>query len=108
MIVALSQILIYLVYLLPVRKTATLELEGNLWILFVIDTVLIAAAGYVINDIFDQGADKLNKPGKQYIGEGRLSAFRAWVYYIGLVFLGFAIAFYIAYQIDKMMLLRMK
>jgi len=81
-----------------------MELSGNLWILFVIDTILIAAGGYVINDIFDQHADRLNKPEKLYIGEGNISILSAWVYYILLVLVGFGIAFYIAFQIDKLLL----
>jgi len=82
-----------------------MELEGNLWILFVIDTILIAAAGYVINDIFDQKADSTNKPNKIFIGEGMISPLSGWVYYFLLVLIGFGIAFYIAYRIDKLLLL---
>ncbi|MEM9547304.1 MAG: geranylgeranylglycerol-phosphate geranylgeranyltransferase [Bacteroidota bacterium] len=104
-IVAVSQILIYLIYLLPLRGLTPLELDGYLWILFVLDTMLIAAGGYIINDIADIRADEINKPEKLFIGKGKLSLPRAWVYYIVLVVFGFAIAFYIAWKIEKMLLL---
>ncbi len=104
-IVAISQVLIYLVYLFPARRMVSMELDGNLWILFVMDTVLIAAGGYVVNDLLDQKADALNKPEKQFIGNEGISPFAGWIFYLLLVVLGFGIAFYIAYQIDKLLLL---
>ena len=76
-----------------------------LWILFVIDTLLIAAAGYVINDIMDKEADVQNKPDLQFIGDHGISKKSAWIYYALLVFIGFVIAFYIAYKIEKLALL---
>lgn len=35
--------------------------------LMVVSTILIAAAGYMINDVFDIETDQINKPEKQYI-----------------------------------------
>ena len=90
---------------MPQRGLSSIELGGNLWILFVVDTVLIAAGGYIINDILDQKADILNKPGKIYIGTDGISPVNGWMYYSILVIIGFAIAFYIAYRIDKLLLL---
>ncbi len=104
-IVAISQILIYLIYLMPARKITSMELDGNLWILFVMDTILIAAGGYVVNDILDQKADIYNKPEKQFIGKNGITPFAAWVYYSILALIGFGIAFYIALRIDKLLLL---
>ncbi|MDF1697773.1 MAG: geranylgeranylglycerol-phosphate geranylgeranyltransferase [Saprospiraceae bacterium] len=104
-IVAISQILIYLVYLLPAKESVSIELDGYLWILFVLDTVLIAASGYVINDILDGEADAQNKPERHYIGHHGMSRSAAWIYYIALVIVGFLIALFIAYSIDKILLL---
>lgn len=69
--------------------------------LFVFDTVLIAAAGYVVNDIYDGATDSVNKPTKTYIGAGSLTAKSAWIYYFILCILGAAIAAYIAIEIGK-------
>lgn len=90
---------------MPARSVSSMELDGNLWMLFVIDTLLIAAGGYVINDIFDLEADSFNKPQKLFIGKENISLNAAWSYYLGLVIIGFGIAFYIAFQIDKLLLL---
>lgn len=55
---------IYLVkkYLVSQQLTPTLKIEEVF--LLAISTVLIAAAGYIINDYFDIGADIINKPQK--------------------------------------------
>ena len=37
--------------------------------LLVLSTVLLAAAGYFINDYFDTGADSINKPNSNYVGK---------------------------------------
>ncbi|MGK0317360.1 MAG: 4-hydroxybenzoate polyprenyltransferase [Saprospiraceae bacterium] len=90
---------------MPLIGGQDIILDGSLWWLFIIDTVLIAAAGYVINDIFDQESDLLNKPRSSYIDDENLSAKSAWFYYGSLVLVGFLIAFYIAFSIDKLHLL---
>lgn len=63
--------------------------------LLVLSTVLLAAAGYVINDIFDIPTDMINKPNKVIIGKG-ISETRAYNIYIGLNITGVAIGFYLS------------
>jgi|TARA_R110000737_G_scaffold317106_1_gene327631 4-hydroxybenzoate polyprenyltransferase len=103
--VAISQFLIYWVYIIPLFDGQDIVLSGSLWWLFIIDTVLIAAAGYVINDIIDQKADQLNKPTRLYLGPSHLSEKSVWFYFGFLVLVGFMIALYIAYSIEKIHLL---
>lgn len=60
----------YVVYVLIVRSGSELQ---SLWpplefFLLSISTVLIAAAGYVINDYYDIKIDLVNKPGRVVIG----------------------------------------
>lgn len=105
LIVAISQILIYLVYMQPLLGDAELVLGGRLWWLFVLDTVLIAAAGYVINDVFDGAADRHNKPDRIFIDGIGLSHRAALCYYLALVLVGFLIATFIAIEIDELPLL---
>lgn len=38
--------------------------------LLVLSSVLIAAAGFIINDYFDMKADKINRPGSNAVGQG--------------------------------------
>ncbi|MFL9832249.1 geranylgeranylglycerol-phosphate geranylgeranyltransferase [Flavobacterium sp. ST-87] len=63
--------------------------------LLVLSTVLIAAAGYVINDIFDQQTDIVNKPHKVIVGKS-ISENRAYNMYALLNISGVAIGFYLS------------
>ncbi|MEN2415951.1 geranylgeranylglycerol-phosphate geranylgeranyltransferase [Flavobacterium mesophilum] len=63
--------------------------------LLVLSTVLLAAAGYVVNDIFDVATDSINKPNKVIIGK-EISETRAYNIYIGLNITGVAIGFYLS------------
>ncbi len=51
---------------LPIYKTHDL----TQFILLVVASVLIAAAGYIINDYFDLNIDQINKPGKVVVNHG--------------------------------------
>jgi 4-hydroxybenzoate polyprenyltransferase len=68
--------------------------------LLILSTVLIAAAGYVINDIFDQQADHENKPSKIVIGT-EISEENAYYIYAGLNVTGVAIGFYLSNVIER-------
>ena len=63
--------------------------------LLVLSTVLIAAAGYIINDYFDMRADRINKPDKMSIGRKisrRTAIVLHWLFNIIGVLLGAYIA----------------
>lgn len=49
--------------------------------LLVLPAVLTAAAGYIVNDIYDVEADKINKPGKSWVGVS-ITKRQAWVAYM--------------------------
>lgn len=68
--------------------------------LLVLSTVLIAAAGYVINDIMDQETDNENKPGNSIVGHV-ISEARAYNIYVGLNIVGVGIGFYLSNVIQK-------
>ena len=70
------------------------------YILLVLSTVLIAAGGYVINDIFDQQTDSVNKPKSVIVGKA-ISETHAYNLYIGLTVTGVAIGFYLSNVIMK-------
>jgi 4-hydroxybenzoate polyprenyltransferase len=63
--------------------------------LLVLSTVLLAAAGYVINNIFDVATDTINKPNDVIIGKG-ISETKAYNIYIVLNITGVAIGFYLS------------
>lgn len=57
--------------LTPLGNIVSVELQFSLFyfILLVIATVSISAAGYIINDYFDVSADMMNKPHKVIVGK---------------------------------------
>ncbi len=70
------------------------------YILLVLSTVCIAAGGYLINNIFDQETDLVNKPGNVVIGR-EISESSAYNYYAILNIIGVAIGFYLSNVIGK-------
>lgn len=74
-------------------------LLGNpivLFILLILSSVFIAAAGYIINDYFDVKIDAINKPDKVIVGK---AIKRRWAIFFHLFFsiLGFGISGYVAW-----------
>jgi 4-hydroxybenzoate polyprenyltransferase len=71
--------------------------------LLVLSTVLIAAAGYIINDYFDRKTDLINRPGRVIVG--RLIKRRyAMAFHIIFTFLGILAGAYLAYTIHRLSL----
>lgn len=68
--------------------------------LLVLSTVLIAAAGYVINDVFDQYTDNINKPKRVIVGK-KITEDHAYYWYVALNITGVAIGFYLANAIGR-------
>ena len=68
--------------------------------LLVLSTVLIAAAGYIINDILDQETDYDNSPENVIVGKD-ISEKAAYNFYFVLNILGVGIGFYLANVIQK-------
>jgi 4-hydroxybenzoate polyprenyltransferase len=68
--------------------------------LLVLATLLIAAAGYIINDILDQETDYDNRPGNVIVGKS-ISEKTAYNLYFILNVLGVGIGFYLSNVIQK-------
>ncbi len=77
-----------------------LSLADWQYCLLVLSTVLIAAGGYVINDIFDQDTDSENKPSKTIIGK-EISESMGYNIYVALTVAGVGIGFYLSNVIMK-------
>lgn len=79
-----------------------LPLALNDWqfALLVLSTVLIAAAGYIINDIMDQETDYSNKPDQVVVGK-TVTEETAYNFYFGLNIVGMLVGFYLANLVDK-------
>lgn len=68
--------------------------------LLVLSTVMIAAAGNIINDYFDIRADRINKPEQVIIGKHikkRIAIISHW----GINFVAFGIAVYLSYKMQS-------
>lgn len=70
------------------------------YLLLVLSTVLIAAAGYIINDVMDQETDNDNKPNQVIIGKS-ISEAMAYNIYFALNVTGVGIGFYLSNTIQK-------
>ncbi|MDD2986565.1 geranylgeranylglycerol-phosphate geranylgeranyltransferase [Flavobacterium sp.] len=82
------------------HEMVVLALNDWQYLLLVLATVLIAAAGYVINDIFDQEADAINRPNHQLVGKS-ISETAAYNLYVGLNLIGVGLGFYLSNVIEK-------
>jgi 4-hydroxybenzoate polyprenyltransferase len=59
------------------------SLNDHQFLLLLLSTVLTAAGGYIINDIFDTGPDEFNRPGTNKVGNG-ITVFTARILYASL------------------------
>ncbi len=105
LIIAVTQYFIRWFILKPLLATAHFKVQLGLWpfSMLVLSTVLIAAAGYIINDYFDRKTDLINRPGKVIVG--RLIRRRAAMF-MHLLFTGIGIlaGAYVAWSIGKLSL----
>nr|WP_315175858.1 geranylgeranylglycerol-phosphate geranylgeranyltransferase [uncultured Flavobacterium sp.] len=82
------------------EQNCSLALSDFQYVLLVFATIFIAAGGYVINDIFDQDTDAINKPKKVIIGK-TIKESQAYNLYVGLTLIGVSFGFYLSNVIDK-------
>lgn len=75
-------------------------LEGMHWWLMAVATILIAASGNVVNDIFDQDIDLQNRPDRRIIGP-IITEDAAWTFYYILSGAGLALGIVLAYLLGN-------
>ncbi|MFM9909052.1 MAG: geranylgeranylglycerol-phosphate geranylgeranyltransferase [Chitinophagaceae bacterium] len=73
------------------------QLTHFLFFLLVLSSVLIAAAGYIINDYFDLNIDRINKPEKLVV-EKIIKRRWAIVWHLGLSIAGITLSFYVSWK----------
>jgi 4-hydroxybenzoate polyprenyltransferase len=97
--IALTQILFFYCIIVPSLPLSYFQqdykLTPTLFYLLVTASVLIAAAGYIINDYFDINIDQVNKPAKMVVQK---IIKRRWAIFLHLVitFTGLIISFYVS------------
>ena len=98
LILALMQLLFrYVFFKLQNIPSALADWQYSL---LVLSTILIAAGGYVINNVFDQNTDLINKPNHVIVGK-TISETNAYNLYLTLTASGVAIGFYLSNVIEK-------
>ena len=98
LIIALVQVLIKYALFLPFNIDITLNWFG--FSLLVLSTLCIAAAGYVINDVYDLETDLVNRPEKVIVGK-LVSEKTANNLFIALNIVGVLIGFYLSHLVGK-------
>ncbi|MEI7508441.1 MAG: geranylgeranylglycerol-phosphate geranylgeranyltransferase [Flavobacterium sp.] len=93
LLLAVMQLIFRLGYLEQIK--IPLSLFYWQYSLLILATLLIAAGGYVINDIFDQETDAINKPNKTIVGD-YLSEAKAYNLYAALTIAGVGCGFILA------------
>ena len=98
---ALMQLVFHFVFFKNQREPfmALTDLE---FLLLVLSTVMIAAGGYVINNIMDQETDEIAKPKDVIVGK-HMSEAMAYNLYIAFNIIGVGIGFYLSNLIQKPM-----
>lgn len=99
LLIALVQILIKYA-LLESFEVVRFTLNDFGFFLLVLSTLSIAAAGYVINDIYDEETDLVNKPDKVIVGKN-ISEKSAYNIYIVFTIIGVGIGFYLSNLIGR-------
>jgi 4-hydroxybenzoate polyprenyltransferase len=105
-IVVLTQYLLQYLILVPAFESAGVSplLDHFHFSILVLSTVLIAAGGYIINDLEDYEIDLLNKPTKVIINQ-YISAKNAWKIYEGVSIFGLLISLYLAFYVRNLPLI---
>ena len=97
--IVLTQVLFYYAVVLPVLPSSYYDLSKKLtqpvFVLLVLASVFIAAAGYIINDYFDINIDRVNKPGKMIV-EKTIKRRWAIILHIILTMAGIALSLYVS------------
>ncbi|ULQ53925.1 geranylgeranylglycerol-phosphate geranylgeranyltransferase [Flavihumibacter fluvii] len=106
--ITVTQVLFYSCILVPSASGGNSMLQWNMplkldpayFILLVISSVCIAAAGYIINDYFDLNIDQVNKPDSIVI---QRIIKRRWaiIWHLVLSFIGVGLAFYLSWQLKN-------
>lgn len=105
-IIAFTQYMIRWCLLYPLLKVHDFELQlSNFnFFLLVLSTVMIAAAGYIINDYFDVAIDRVNKPERLVIDKGVKRRVAMGAHTV-INILAILIALYVSHQAGSMKLI---
>ena len=100
LIILATQLLVYLLYVLPISIGDIFEQDYpsfQYYLIIAIITCIVTSGGYIINDIFDSEIDKMNKPDKAMLEVGR------WMLVYKVLFvMGLCLVFYVSYKLENL------
>ena len=101
--IVITQCLFYYLVVIPVfnKNNATPVLSPLLFWFLVFSSVLIAAAGYIINDYFDLNIDRVNKPDKLVV-EKIIKRRWAIMWHLILSFAGLIISLWVCFKVGDL------
>lgn len=101
--IAITQLLFYFIIFPFAYKSAGTSVEGiklqnNEFFLLMVASIMIAAAGYIINDYFDVNIDQVNKSSRVIVGR-QINRRTAILLHAFLSFAGLLISFYAGWKL---------
>jgi 4-hydroxybenzoate polyprenyltransferase len=105
LIIILTQVLVKYCLVKPYLELAGISSRFSFsgFFLLVLITVLLAAAGYIINDYFDLRIDRINKPSRMILGK-RIEARQGILLHWGFNGIATVLGFYLAYRVGSLRL----
>ncbi len=102
LIIAITQICMKYLVFAPLNEYS--KFTPTLFTISLLSTILIAAAGYIINDYFDVKTDKINRPETVVID---VTIKRRWAMILHIIFnaIGLLLGFYLAIKCHSLILL---
>jgi 4-hydroxybenzoate polyprenyltransferase len=97
-VIMICLIMFLIKYVLFAKFDLNTTLDTVHYALLVISTLGVAIAGYIINDVYDVEADKINKPNRLYVGK-KLPRTAAYHLFIGFNSVGLLIGMYLSYHV---------
>ena len=98
LMIIVTQCIIKFAFFTHFNVETTLSTLG--FIFLMLATVCIAAGGYIVNDIYDITADKINKPKTRTVGVS-LARKKAQLYYYLFTLIGIGLGFVVSIIIEK-------
>lgn len=104
LMIALTFLMLRYLVFMPVYAAGSIisGLSNLNYLLLIVATMLIAAAGYISNDYFDVITDQINKPEKQYIGK-QISAGTALATALLMSIIAIGLAIWLTWQIQSLL-----
>ena len=99
LLLIIAQVLVKYALLEPFNVTT--RLSNFEFLVLVFATLCIAAAGNIINDIYDVQTDSINKPKQLIIGK-HISENQAYNLFFTLTIIGVSLGFYLSYRIGNL------